>query len=638
MYKPLVVILLFSLVLLAFLGCVSKTEIENRIPALDYLDRKLNSWVEKGYYNGVAIKAIQGNDVFFESYYGGYSDTTALHVASAGKWIAAATIASIVDEGLLSWDDKVNKYIPEFIDIKGEATLCQLLSHTAGYPDYQPKDKRKDDYQTLEEAVSQIVCLAADTIPGTKYQYGGLSMQVAGRMAELVTGQNWEDLFQNRIAIPLKMKNSHFVPVSEEGGFSPMLGGGFRTSLSDYMSFLKMFMNYGVVEGKQVLSKESIIEIESDQIKAAYVQEPTDVALTRQKLHTDIYGLGCWREDIDASGNTLWVSSPGWAGAYPWVDRENNIYGFVLAKVNGVARKEGFSSFYESMVVPQIIRDGVQQQNVPKGLERGKINTGEANLYYEELGEGEPVIFLHGHSLDHRMWDKQFEQFAKSYRTIRFDFRGYGYSSSQREGEQFTHIEDLIELMDILKIEKAHIVGLSLGGYVAADMLGWFPERILSATLASGNVRLYPKPSIPMGEEESLKRDVEIAALKQKGIDVMKREWFDRLMKSAGTQKENMRHQLWDMIYQWDAWQPLHKEARVIAGGDAYDRLKENNPTIPVLIIEGKSKFNRYSNNPEILKYLPLGKFIIMKDCGHMLNMERPEEFNNLVLEFIKSN
>lgn len=54
----------------------------------------------------------------------------------------------------------------------------------------------------------------------------------------------------------------------------------------------------------------------------------------------------------------------------------------------------------------------------------GRIDVGNGSLYYEEAGSGEPVIFVHGHSLDHRMWDEQFAEFAKEYRVIRYDLRG----------------------------------------------------------------------------------------------------------------------------------------------------------------------------------------------------------------------
>ena len=266
----------------------------------------------------------------------------------------------------------------------------------------------------------------------------------------------------------------------------------------------------------------------------------------------------------------------------------------------------------------------------------GRINVGNGSLYYEEAGSGEPVIFVHGHSLDHRMWDEQFAEFAKEYRVIRYDLRGYGASSSQTEDYQFTHVQDLVTLMDSLHIRKAHIVGLSLGGFIGADMLGWFPERMASAFLASGNIRKSKGPSQPMTKEEALKRDEEIAALKVKGVDVMKREWFEGLMSSGGTRKERMRQPLWEMIDDWDAWQPLHKEVRVVAGLDAYEAIKKNHPTVPTLIVEGKSANNRYSNQPEILKYLPNGKLKVLEDCGHMLNMEQPEAFNAALREFLK--
>ena len=68
----------------------------------------------------------------------------------------------------------------------------------------------------------------------------------------------------------------------------------------------------------------------------------------------------------------------------------------------------------------------------------------------------------------------------------------------------------------------------------------------------------------------------------------------------------------------------------------AYEAIKKNHPTVPTLIVEGKSANNRYSNQPEILKYLPNGKLKVLEDCGHMLNMEQPEAFNAALREFLK--
>ena len=268
-------------------------------------------------------------------------------------------------------------------------------------------------------------------------------------------------------------------------------------------------------------------------------------------------------------------------------------------------------------------------------LKTGYVNVGNGYLYYEEAGEGIPLILVHGHSLDCRMWDGQFYVFARNYRTIRYDLRGYGKSSPQSEDYQFTHVEDLVALMDSLHIDKAHIVGLSLGGYVGTDMLGWFPERMLSAVLASGNLRKSKGPSQPMTSDEAALRDKEISALKARGVDAMKKEWFDGLVASGGTLRDSIREPLWKMINDWDAWQPLHKEVRVTAGMDAFEELKKKKPEVPVLILEGRSENNRFPEHPEILDYLPNAKMMVIDDCGHMLNMERPKEFNHILNEFL---
>lgn len=267
----------------------------------------------------------------------------------------------------------------------------------------------------------------------------------------------------------------------------------------------------------------------------------------------------------------------------------------------------------------------------------GTVETPDgAELYYEECGEGTPVVLLHGHSLDARMWDEQFSAFAQAgHRVVRFDFRGYGRSSGQSETQQFTHAGDAVAVMDALGIGRAHLVGLSMGGFVGADMLGAYPERLLSATLASGNIRRSPGPSTPMDSLESARRDAEIAALRARGVDSMKREWFEGLMRSAGSQRERMREPLWRMIEEWSAWQPLHKEVRVIIGLDAWARIKELRPDVPVLLVEGRSEHNRFNPSPEILQYLPRGRMVVIDDCGHMLSMERPGEFNSEVLDFI---
>lgn len=258
-------------------------------------------------------------------------------------------------------------------------------------------------------------------------------------------------------------------------------------------------------------------------------------------------------------------------------------------------------------------------------------------LYYEQRGKGVPIIFLHGHSLDTRMWNPQWKAFSKNYRVIRFDFRGYGKSSEQTETYQFTHVDDLITLMDSLYIDRAHIVGLSMGAFVAGDMLAMYPERMLSCILVSGGIRNSPGPSTPMDNTERAKRDQEIIDLQRKGIDTFKKEWHETLMASGGSQRERMRKPLWQMIQDWSAWQPLHKEVRLFYGKEAWEQLRQRGKTnIPTLIIQGENEAKNKKNHPAELPFLTDARYEIIPDCGHMLNIERPEEFNLLILSFIE--
>lgn len=317
------------------------------------LDSIVQVWMDKGYYPGGAISVVRNDSVIFTKCYNDFTPHTTVYVASAGKWLAAAVIAAVVDKTELDWNDEVQKWLPEFSgDSKGCIKLNQLLSHTSGIRPYLP-EPRVDNYNSLDSAVAEILPLDTVFTAGTRFEYGGLAMQVAGRMAEMAYGEDFEVLFQSLIAHPLGMKNSHFTPVNTEGGHAPMLGGGLCTTLNDYMAFLKMIYNGGVYNGKRILSQESIVEMQKDQVGSALVLDGEYVERALGKTHNGIYGLGEWRELIDENtGEAYQISSPGWAGAYPWINKRDSVYGFFIAHVVGASQKDdGFSSFYGSPVI-----------------------------------------------------------------------------------------------------------------------------------------------------------------------------------------------------------------------------------------------------------------------------------------------
>ncbi|WP_413668936.1 alpha/beta fold hydrolase [Mucilaginibacter sp. Mucisp86] len=626
-------IIILTCILAAIAG-VASAQVKTKMPVrydFSYLDRKIGGWVDSGYYKGASIIIVKDDKVIHQKYFGNYTPETVAYIASAGKWLAAATIAAVVDDGKLSWDDKVKKWLPEFKGQKGEATLRQLFSHTAGYPDYQPAGRHPDNYQTLKESVAHIVDLPADTAPATKFKYGGLAMQVAGRMAELATGKDWESIFQEKIAKPLGMQLTHFTPVSDVDGQSPMLGGGARSALEDYARFLNMIIHNGVYKGKRILSAKAIQELQADQVGNAEMTDPY-VENTRASERKDVYGLGEWREEVDAKGNAILISSPSWAGAYPWIDKKNHVYGFMLARV--AEMKNGFNSFLGSPVLPLLVRDVLVQVSM-SCVKHGYITTPDgAKLYYEETGKGEPLILLHGHSFDRTEWDPQFFALTKKYRVIRYDLRGYGWSSMPSENQKALHADDLKALMDQLHIAKAHVVGLSLGGFIVTDFLALYPGRLLSATAASGDFFDVPGPGQPWTAEEAETQHEKIKTWQVKGIQAGKREWFNKLTVRNGKNIKSLRQPVWNMIYKWDAWQPQHLEPRFLLGNEAETRLKAQKITVPVMVLTGDAD----ADIPDrLLKVVPSAKQMIIPHAGHVSNLENPDGFNEKLLAFLNT-
>lgn len=360
------------------------------------LDSVIQGWVDKGYYPGASICVVKNDTVIFQKNYRDYTPDTKVYVASAGKWVAAAVIGVVVDRTDLGWDDPVEKWLPEFKDdAKGKILLRQLLSHTSGVRPYLP-EPRVDNYNHLDSAVTEILPLDTIFTPGTRFEYGGLAMQIAGRMAEVAMGKEFETLFQELLAQPLEMKNSHFTPINTDGGHAPMLGGGLCTTMNDYLHFLSMIYHDGMYNGKQIISAETVKEMQADQVKGAIIPSNNSdnyVAKGLGQSHNGIYGLGEWRELIDKkTGEAYQISSPGWAGAYPWINKHDKVYGFFISHVTGSSAKEdGFSSFFGSPVISRTVSEILKGK--PLVVKQGRINVGNGSLYYEEAGQGEPIIF-----------------------------------------------------------------------------------------------------------------------------------------------------------------------------------------------------------------------------------------------------
>lgn len=138
------------------------------------------------------------------------------------------------------------------------------------------------------------------------------------------------------------------------------------------------------------------------------------------------------------------------------------------------------------------------------GCGRSLPRSNGTRLFYEVSGAGEPVVLIHGGQLDSRMWDTEFALLAREFRVLRYDVRGFG-GSARPEGHTFSNAEDLRALLDYVGFEKAHLVGLSLGGRIALDFAPLYPGRVLSLTLAGPGLAGF---EFPEPEEDARTRDV----------------------------------------------------------------------------------------------------------------------------------
>src|SRR3990172_5302620 len=155
---------------------------------------------------------------------------------------------------------------------------------------------------------------------------------------------------------------------------------------------------------------------------------------------------------------------------------------------------------------------GVAQAQTPSA---GLAEVNGTKLYYEMAGSGHPLVLIHGGGVDRRLWDGQFEEFAKHFRVIRYDLRGTGKSEVPQT--KYSNGEDLRALLQYLKADKAYLLGFSRGGGVAFDLAVNHPEMVGALILVSSNLSNLPQLYHEMissaaraGGEEGIARAAEI--------------------------------------------------------------------------------------------------------------------------------
>ncbi len=128
--------------------------------------------------------------------------------------------------------------------------------------------------------------------------------------------------------------------------------------------------------------------------------------------------------------------------------------------------------------------------NDAKRIETGFVETDGTRLYYEAMGEGHPLVLIHGGYMDRRMWDDQFAAFAEHYKVVCYDVRGFG--KTELPHQAYTDRQDLYNLLTFLGIEKTYLLGLSLGGEIAQDFTLEHPEMVDALILVGTPIGGYP--------------------------------------------------------------------------------------------------------------------------------------------------
>ena len=328
---------------------------------LDSLADIMQQAVDQQAIAGCSFLLVHRGEVVFREAFGfadieserAFTTNGLVPIASVSKPVLASVVMALVDQGKLTLDDPVEKYLPEFKDMKvkgGEPltrwmTIRHLLSHTAGFWGNKGISAEKLDLirnfqRPLGEAVSRMATYELEYQPGTKFVYSGSGFCVAGRIAEVVRGQSLEEIAQEVLFRPLNLSHTTYLPSKEiretlptaysrqSGGVLErqpsrtggellfiLPGGSLFTTLDELAAFGVMHLEDGMCHEKQILSKKSIDEMRRFQ--------------SRQTA-TRRYGLGWFCENIDDQGLADRVYHGGAMGAYLVVDRNRELVGAFL--------------------------------------------------------------------------------------------------------------------------------------------------------------------------------------------------------------------------------------------------------------------------------------------------------------------
>lgn len=264
-------------------------------------------------------------------------------------------------------------------------------------------------------------------------------------------------------------------------------------------------------------------------------------------------------------------------------------------------------------------------------------DAGDAAIFYEINGDGPPLIMLHGYGLNSIMWEFQVPILSRYFRVITVDLRGFGQSSCGKQWSGSAMADDVIGIIKDLELEDVTVAGFSLSGGSAVRTAYEMPDIVTRMILISSILPTRGRPRTK-NEEEYQSREME--TLKSRGVQ----EWADKFGLTEGRLVENIFERNPDARPIWDRIIDRHNpdyllqmmEARknTESNVDWRSRLKEIKQK--TLLIFGAEDKRFIDGAYHLDMAIPDTRLIIIKSAGHMVNLEKPAEFNNKVVEFLK--
>ena len=264
--------------------------------------------------------------------------------------------------------------------------------------------------------------------------------------------------------------------------------------------------------------------------------------------------------------------------------------------------------------------------------QRGFAPVNGAELYYEIAGSGHPLLLIHAGVADSRMWDEHFDDFAGHYRVIRYDLRGFG--QSMMPGGAYAGYEDAARLLDFLGVAQAHVVGISFGGRVALDLALAYPERVTALVLGAPSVGGHRPPAEVLRFAEA-----EDTALERGDLDAATelnlRMWVDGPYRQPNEVDASVRRRVGEMQrHAFTISEPEDAEERPLTP-PAIERLAEVG--VPTLVLVGDQDIpDKVVMAERLAAEIPGARMAIIQGVAHMLSMEKPAVFSQLVLDFLR--